>query len=125
MTQRKDRNSSRQIMGYLMYLTAIILPCTTAPQIYQLYLTKVSAGLSLSMWIMYLVFGLVPLAYGVMYKLKPIVITNIIWSIIDIIMIVGIIKYAPHTAPSDFDRLLLINTIGKTASGLGLICISS
>jgi uncharacterized protein with PQ loop repeat len=125
MKQRRNNNQSHQIVGYMMYLTAVIMPLTTAPQILQLYTTRVSTGLSLAMWMMYLVFGLVPLVYGIVNRLRPIVITNLLWTAVDLIMIAGIIKYAPHAAQSDFDRLLLMNNIGKTISGLGLICIST
>lgn len=108
-----------------MYCVAVTMPLTTAPQIVQLYTTRTSIGLSLAMWVLYLLFGFVPLAYGVVYQLRPIIIANLLWILVDLIMIAGIIKYAPHAVQADFDRLLMLNTAGKTLSGLGLICISS
>lgn len=108
-----------------MYAVAFITPFSTVPQIITLFQTKVATGLSLQTWIMYLLFGMVPLAYAIINKIKPLIISNVLWTIIDLIMIVGIIKFGSLAGPSSYEKLLFINNIGKTMAGLGLICLTS
>ncbi len=108
-----------------MYAVALVMPLSNVPQIRQVYSTKVVTGLSLFSWVTYLLFGLIPLSYAIVNRLKPLIISNVLWTLIDLAMIYGIIIYSPHFIPRDFDRLLLINNIGKTIGGVGLILIGS
>jgi hypothetical protein len=117
--------NSKKIVGYMMYAVAVIMPFSNIPQINQIYSTKVVTGLSLFTWVSYMLFGLIPLSYAVLNKLKPLIISNVLWVIIDLAMIYGIIIYSPNLLPKDFERLLIINNIGKTIGGIGLVLIST
>lgn len=120
----KSKSSSDKTIGYLMYAVAVGMPLTDIPQLIQIYSTKVATGLSASAWIMYAAFGVVPLLYAISNKLKPLIISNILWFIVDALMIYGIFRYSPHLVPHDYQRLLLINNIGKAINQLGLLSLS-
>lgn len=107
-----------------MYGFAFIMPLTNIPQIIQLFQTHVASGLSLQTWVLYLVFGLIPLFYGISNNIKPLILTNIIWTVIDLVMIVGILRFGTFGS-SSYDQLLLINNIGKAMAGIGFIFLSS
>lgn len=107
-----------------MYVTSLVMPFSNYPQIHQLYATKVTSGLSLSTWVMYLIFGLIPLFYAIVNNLKPLIISNILWSIVNLIMIYGIIRFGVLQGSGSFEHLLLINNIGKALTGLGLLSVS-
>lgn len=79
----------------------------------------------MSTWVLYLLFGIIPLAYALVNKIRPLVVSNVLWTIVDLLMIYGIIIYSPGFLPSDYSSLLAINNIGKAISGIGLICLSS
>lgn len=116
---------SKKNIGYMMYFVAIAMPLTTVPQLQQLYSTQVATGLSLSTWIMYTAFGVVPLLYAISNNLKPLILTNILWMIVDFMMIYGIIVYSPNLLPNSYDSLLLINNIGKAINMIGIFCLST
>jgi uncharacterized protein with PQ loop repeat len=120
----KTKKSSQKMIGYMMYVVAVGMPLTTIPQLQQLYSTKVTTGLSLSTWIMYTIFGVVPLLYALSNKLRPLILTNILWMVVDLAMIYGIIVYSPGMIPHAYDKLLLINNIGKEINYIGLFCLS-
>lgn len=109
----------------MMYGVAVIMPLSNLPQINQVYSTKVVTGLSLFSWVTYLIVGFIPLAYAIVNKLKPLIVSNILWTIVNCLMIYGIIIYSPNYLPRDFNNLLLINNVGKFLTVLGMIFISS
>jgi len=121
----KTKKNSDKLIGYMMYAVAVGMPFSNLPQVMQIYSTKVTTGLSISSWIMYAAFGVVPLLYAISNKLKPLIISNILWMVVDSAMIYGIFRYSPHLIPHDFQRLLLINNIGKFISQLGLFLLSA
>lgn len=115
---------SQKLVGYMMYAVGVGMPLTNLPQIMQIFSTKVTTGLSVSTWIMYTVFGFIPLLYAISNKLKPLIISNILWMFIDALMIYGILRYSPNFIPTDYDKLLHLNNIGKTVNQVGLFCLS-
>ncbi|HEX3081886.1 MAG TPA: PQ-loop domain-containing transporter [Candidatus Saccharimonadia bacterium] len=121
---RTKVTASQKLVGYGMYAMSLVFPLSNYPQIYQLYHTHVTSGLSLATWIMYFVFNLVPLAYAMVNRLKPLIVSNILWMIIYLIMIFGIIKYGTPLANGSYEQLLMVNNIGKAINGFGLLCIS-
>lgn len=121
MTQK----NKKKVVGWTMYVTSIVMPLSNYPQIHQLYSTHVTSGLSLATWIMYLFFGLIPLAYAVVNNLRPLIISNVLWTGVNLIMIFGILKYGVLAGDGSYERLLMVNNFGKAMSGVGLILIST
>jgi uncharacterized protein with PQ loop repeat len=124
MTAKKN-NTSKKIIGYAMYVVAFAMPLSHVPGVLNLYQTRVTTGLSLDTWVIYFIGGLVPFAYAISNRIKPLIISNILWVTIDALMLYGIIKFGVLSGNSSFERLLLFNNIGKTLAGLGLIALST
>ena len=112
------------MIGYMMYAVAVGMPLTNIPQLNLIYTTKVTTGLSVSTWIMYLVFGFIPLMYAISNRLRPLIISNILWMIVYGLMIYGIIIYSPNLIPHEYSKLLVINNFGKILTQLGLFFLS-
>lgn len=108
-----------------MYVVAFAMPLSHIPGIISLYQTKVTTGQSVTTWVVYFVGGLVPFAYAISNRLKPLIISNILWVTVDLLMLFGIIKFGTLAGSGSYERLLLINNFGKTLSGIGLICLST
>ena len=126
MTKAKSKKArSKQLVSYLMYAVAVIMPLSNYPQIQKLYTTHVTSGLSIQTWMMYLLFGFIPLAYALVNGIRPLIISNILWTGVNLIMIFGIARFSVMQAPPGYEHLLLINNVGKTIGGIGLICLSS
>ncbi len=124
MTAKKN-NTSKKLIGYAMYVVAFAMPLSHVPSVLNLYQTRVTTGLALDTWIIYFIGGLVPFAYAISNRIKPLIISNILWVTIDALMVYGIIKFGVLGGDNSFQRLLLINSIGKTLAGLGLIALST
>jgi uncharacterized protein with PQ loop repeat len=124
MTAKKN-NTSKKIIGYALYIVAFVLPLSHISSIVNLYQTRVTTGLSLDTWIIYLIGALISLVYALANRLKPLIISNILWVTIGALMLYGIIKFGVLSGSNSFERLLLFNNIGKTLAGLGLIALST
>lgn len=74
-------------------IAAVIHPLTALPQVYDIYTSHNVAGISLWTWIGFVVIGFVFLAYGITHRLKPIVLTQVLWFIVDLTVITGILLY--------------------------------
>ena len=124
MVKTKKANKNDKLIGYMMYAVSVGMPMTDIPQLIQIFSTKVATGLSASAWVMYAAFGVVPLMYAISNKLKPLIISNVLWMIVDAAMIYGIFRYSPHLIPHSYDRLLLLNNIGKFINQIGIFLLS-
>lgn len=65
-------------------------PLSAIPQVTNV-LEGNTAGVSLLSWTMFAVFGSVFLCYGVVHNIKPMIINNSLWLIIDALVIIGIV----------------------------------
>ncbi len=88
---RKKQNKTK--VDHLMSAAAVIFPLTAVPQVIQLYSSRQATGVSLSMWVGFLVFGIVFLCYGIAHRLKPYILMQILWITVDVAMLVGILRY--------------------------------
>lgn len=76
-----------------MNVVAVIHPMTALPQIFQIYATKDVTGVSLLTWILFMFIGVVFLAYGILHKIKPLIILQLLWFIVDGAVVTGILLY--------------------------------
>ncbi len=105
-----------------MNSVAFISPLSATPQIFTIFGKQQASGVSLASWIMYLLIGLITLAYGSFHKLRPIIISQSLWTIIDIVIIVGVIMYGSGKSISvNYDTLLLLNMFGKSLAVLSFV----
>ncbi len=121
----KKQNTSKKLIASAMYIVAFAMPLSHVPGIISLYQTKVTTGQSISTWVVYFVGGLVPFAYAISNRMKPLIISNVLWVTIDLLMLFGIIKFGTLAGSGSYEKLLLINNVGKTMAGVGLICLST
>ncbi len=77
----------------LALVAALIQPLITVPQIVQIYANQSAQDVSLLTWVGYWVFGLIFLAYGFIFKLRPIFYGQIVWVIVQTITVIGILIY--------------------------------
>lgn len=74
-------------------VAGIIQPLVTIPQIYEIYTSQQAENVSLLTWVGYLIFGIIFLIYGYIFKLRPIFYGQIIWVILQITVVTGILLY--------------------------------
>ncbi len=87
------RGAWKRILDYLMYGVGIFAPLALIPQILQIYTTKSSAGLSLTTWLLFVVFNALWAAYGAVHKDKHILFANVLMALFNGIIVAGMLLY--------------------------------
>lgn len=83
-------NKWKKFLDYLIYFVGIAGPVMTLPQVYEVWVHKKVAGLSPLTWISYTVLSVFWLLYGMAHHERPIIIANILWIIMNGLIVVGI-----------------------------------
>ncbi len=76
-----------------MYAIAIFSPLATVPQIYDVFVRRSVAGISVTSWTLYGLLNFVWVAYGIIHKEAPIVISNIIFAIFNFSIVFGVLIF--------------------------------
>ena len=77
----------------LMMVVALLHPLSGLPQVIDIYVHQNVDGISLMTWLGFMLFGSIYLYYGILHKLKPVILTQILWMIVDILVVVGVLIY--------------------------------
>ncbi|MCA9335222.1 hypothetical protein KC953_03705 [Candidatus Saccharibacteria bacterium] len=89
------KNAKESGVLYRMTLVAAVLqPLMTVPQAVQLYSTQDAQGLSLLTWLGYTMFGLIFLAYSIQFRLKPIILQQSLWFVLQSSVVIGIVIWS-------------------------------
>jgi uncharacterized protein with PQ loop repeat len=130
VTKKKQslKQREKKTVDSMMGSIAFISPLSATPQIFAIFGKQEAGGVSLASWILYLVIGLVTLAYGYFHKLRPIMISQALWTIIDLIIITGIIMYGSGKSfHASYETLSALNMFGKSliicSAGFGVVSL--
>ena len=74
-------------------IVGIITVILTMPQVFKIFIEKTAAGVSLISWTTFTIAAMFWLAYGILHKEKPIIITYIGYFIQNFIIVIGVIIY--------------------------------
>ncbi|HEV7952104.1 MAG TPA: hypothetical protein VGO98_01905 [Candidatus Saccharimonadales bacterium] len=74
----------------IIIVAAFMYPLSGLPQIVTVFSGNTD-GVSLISWISLLCFSILFLMYGLMHQIKPMIITNGLWIVVDGLVIVGIL----------------------------------
>lgn len=90
LVSKKDK----RLIDTSMSFAAIIHPMTAIPQVYAIYSTGDVSGVSLWTWVGFMLLGLIFLAYGIVHNIKPFIVTQLLWFIVDFLVVIGILMYS-------------------------------
>ena len=82
---------SRTGIDRLVYVAVILGPLMTIPQVYSIWVNG-QKGVSLISWSAYLLVSLIWLFYGIKHNDKPIIAVEVVWMILELLIIVGIYR---------------------------------
>ena len=71
-------------------VAAFAYPITGVPQIFSV-LQGQTSGISLPSWFGFILFALFFLVYGAVHRIKPMIITNALWLLVDSLVVTGVI----------------------------------
>ncbi len=82
------------VVDRAMMVVSIIQPLATIPQVIKIWTEQSAAGVSLWTWLGFSVIGVVFLLYGIMHKLRPFILNQILWFMLDALVVISIIVYS-------------------------------
>lgn len=87
------RKKNKDLVDKIIYAISIVGPAMTIPQIYNIWIKKSLAGVSLATWLAFTIIAASWLTYGIAHRAKPIIFANILWLIVDIIIVTGLLVF--------------------------------
>lgn len=93
MRLKTNRKTKKEIYEIAM-VVAVVQPIMVLPQALQIYNNRSAADVSLLTWSMLLIFNISNFIYGLVFGIKPLIINNAIWVIVDAAVVVGILLYS-------------------------------
>ena len=89
--QKKKRLT---LFDKIIILAAFLYPMSGLPQVVQVFQGQVD-GVSLLSWLSFILFSALFLSYGLIHKITPMIVTNILWLAVDGLVVVGVLVHTP------------------------------
>lgn len=83
----------RALVNSAVYIFGAVGILVTIPQITNIWFDKNTAGVSLITWTGFFLASIFWTFYGIIHKAKPIILLNLIISLLNLIIIIGILLY--------------------------------
>jgi uncharacterized protein with PQ loop repeat len=87
------RRDIKQLTERLALVVGVLQPLTTVPQIMLIEKTRDVAGVSVLTWLLSALSGLAFLVYGVVHRLRPVVVTQVLWFVLQMIVVIQVISH--------------------------------
>jgi uncharacterized protein with PQ loop repeat len=84
---------TRRNFDILMYGVSIAAPFALLPQVIHIYMYRTANGLSLSTWALLGLINVLWVAYGILHRTYPIIITNFGMMVLNFAIVVGIFMF--------------------------------
>ncbi len=81
------KNKQTQGFDRIVLLSSFVYPLSGVPQVLAVW--HGDGKVSVLTWVLFMLFGFVSLAYGFVHNLKPIIVNNLMWIVVDLCVIVG------------------------------------
>jgi MtN3 and saliva related transmembrane protein len=86
-------NALKRRLDRVMVFIAIAGPLATLPQVYDVFVTRNVASLSLTTWGLWTILSCVWLLYGYLHKETPIMVSNVIYIILQGMVVMAILNF--------------------------------
>ncbi|HED05911.1 MAG TPA: hypothetical protein ENI61_04420 [Ignavibacteria bacterium] len=88
-----SKNKGIKFLDKFLLIIAVIGPLVTLPQIIKIFTLKDATGISVISWSLFAILDIPWIVYGFVHKEKPIIISSILWFILNIIVVFGALRY--------------------------------
>jgi uncharacterized protein with PQ loop repeat len=75
------------------YVAALAGPLSSIPQMWEIWMDRNAQGVSFVTWTLFLITSLVWLAYAIIHKDRPLIVSNSLWVVVEAIIMVGAALY--------------------------------
>lgn len=83
-----------RLLDRITFFAGVVGPFTVLPQVYEIFSTKNASGVSLTSWVLMFVVTLPWIFYGMAHKEKSIIVSFILWEVVNLFVIAGILAYS-------------------------------
>ncbi len=90
---RKRELKWKRIFDKLIYVVGVIGPLMTLPQVFKIWINHQVSGVSIISWAAYLIMAFFWVIYGFIHKEKPIILTYLLWVLLDALVVLGVVVY--------------------------------
>jgi uncharacterized protein with PQ loop repeat len=97
--ERKSHNKKALKSPYIAlldkvtFVVGVIGPFTVLPQIYSIFTTHTATGVSLTTWLLMFIVTFPWILYGMAHKERSIIVSFILWEIVNLTVVVGVLLY--------------------------------
>lgn len=91
-TNKKTEKKIR-VLDRIMYFMGIAIPILTSSQVIKIWINKSAEGVSLIAWATYTVNSILWIIYGKLHKKGPIIFANVMYFVINILVVIGTLIY--------------------------------
>tara|TARA_Y100000310_G_scaffold345539_1_gene466243 strand:- start:13420 stop:13755 length:336 start_codon:yes stop_codon:yes gene_type:complete len=81
------------LLDKFLIFVAVLAPLMTLPQILRIIQEQSAAGVSLLTWILFTLFTITWILYGIVHKEKPIIISYVLWFLADLAVVILALMY--------------------------------
>lgn len=92
MLIKANKKQKREVLE-VAYFVAVVQPIMVLPQAIHIFSHHSAKDVSLLTWAMLLVFNMANCIYALVFNVKPIIINNAIWVVVDALVVIGILAY--------------------------------
>jgi uncharacterized protein with PQ loop repeat len=83
----------KRVVDAFAYFFGIITPLFSIPQLYEIWHYKTAESVSLASWGAFTIASVFWVFYGLVHKEKPIIISQILWFVLQLFIVIGILMY--------------------------------
>lgn len=87
-----NKKQKREVLE-VAFIVAVVQPLTVLPQIVHIFQQHSARDVSLLTWVLLLIFNSLNLLYATIFKIKPVIINNVVWVVIDAMVVAGVALY--------------------------------
>lgn len=92
--KRLTHRQQKKLIRRSVLAIAIIEPAMTIPQIYEIWINHQAEGISELTWGLYIIAAIIWLLYGLQLKDKPLIISSMLWVVMEVAVTAGTIIYS-------------------------------
>ncbi|HEX5456138.1 MAG TPA: PQ-loop domain-containing transporter [Candidatus Saccharimonadales bacterium] len=93
LLKRTFTKSEKSTIDKAMTIVAVIHPLSALPQVVEIFSTRNASGVSLVTWVLFMLIGVIFMLYALIHNIKPMILNQIIWFIMDFLVVIGVLMY--------------------------------
>jgi len=83
----------KSLVDRMIYVVIFVGPVMTIPQVAEIWVNRNVGGVSIVSWAAYTFVSVFWLAYGLMHKEKPIILSSVAWIVLNSLVVAGVLLY--------------------------------